>query len=182
MELSKISVATEDYLKVKEICSKRRVSFTKVFAIFTDFLSNNESVFFTDYSNGKKFDEKILNEQDLNEIGKVVTKQINRLIGFIKKQDENIYDIRQDIYRRTKQILLKVIPEEEQVFAESHPLFGDYEEIINTLKLLLIKRGIDKANFNENIEMEIKKELGERTLEKYIESTDRVVKKHFLSE
>ena len=30
--------------------------------------------------------------------------------------------------------------------------------------------------------MEIKKELGERTLEKYIESTDRVVKKHFLSE
>lgn len=45
MELSKISVATEDYLKVKEICSKRRVSFTKIFAIFTDFLSNNESVF-----------------------------------------------------------------------------------------------------------------------------------------
>jgi len=39
-----------------------------------------------------------------------------------------------------------------------------------------------KANFNENIEMEIKKELGERTLEKYIESSDRVVKKHFLSE
>ena len=78
--------------------------------------------------------------------------------------------------------MLKVIPEEDQVFSESHPLFGDYEEIINTLKLLLIKRGIDKANFNENIEMEIKKELGERTLEKYIESTDRVVKKHFLSE
>ena len=78
--------------------------------------------------------------------------------------------------------MLKVIPEEEQVFAESHPLFGDYEEIINTLKLLLIKRGIDKANFNENIEIEIKKELGERTLEKYIESTDRIVKKHFLSE
>ena len=66
----------------------------------------------------KKFDEKILTEQDLNEIAKLVTKQINRLIGFIKKQDENIYDIRQDIHRRTKQILLKVIPEEDQVFSE----------------------------------------------------------------
>ncbi len=182
MELSKISVATEDYLKVKEICSKRRVSFTKIFAIFTDFLSNNESVFFTDYSNGKKFDEEILTEQDLNEIGKIVSKQINRLIGFIKKQDDNIYDIRQDIHRRTQQILLKVIPEEEHVFSESHPLFDDYEEIINTLKLLLIKRGIDKTNFTENVEVEIKKELGERVLQKYIESSDRINKKNFLSE
>lgn len=182
MELSKISVATEDYLKVKEICNKRRVSFTKIFAIFTDFLSNNESVFFTDYSNGKKFDEEILTEQDLNEIGKVVSKQINRLIGFIKKQDDNIYDIRQDIHRRTQQILLKVIPEEEHVFSESHPLFDDYEEIINTLKLLLIKRGIDKTNFSENVEVEIKKELGERVLQKYIESSDRINKKNFLSE
>lgn len=178
MKLSKISVAAEDYLKVKEICNKKGLSFAKIFTLLSDYLVENENIFFPEEVSTKKN----LTEQDLNEIAKVVTKQINRLIGFIKKQDENIYDIRQDIHRRTKQILLKVIPEEEQVFSESHPLFGDYEEIINTLKLLLIKRGIDKANFNENIEMEIKKELGERTLEKYIESTDRVVKKHFLSE
>lgn len=78
--------------------------------------------------------------------------------------------------------MLKVIPEEEHVFSESHPLFDDYEEIINTLKLLLIKRGIDKTNFSENVEVEIKKELGERVLQKYIESSDRINKKNFLSE
>ena len=178
MELSKISVAKEDYLKVKEICAKKGMSFTKIFALLTDYLLNNQSVFFPEEVSEKD----VLSEKDLNEISKVVTKQINRLIGFIKKQDESISDIRQDIHRRTQQILLRVIPEEEQVFAESHPLFGDYEEIISTLKLLLIKKGVDKVNFNQNIELEIEKELGERTLQKYIVSTERITKKHFLSE
>lgn len=178
MKLSKISVVTEDYIKVKEICNKKGLSFSKIFTLLSDYLVENENIFFPEEVSTKK----TLTEQDLNEIGKVVTKQINRLIGFIKKQDENISDIQQEIRRGTKQILHKLIPEEEQMFSEDHPLFSDYEEIINTLKLMLIKRGLEKVNFTENLEADIEKELGDKALKKYRESTERITKKHFLSE
>ena len=181
MKYSKISVASEDYEKVKEICKKNDQSFSKVFSQLATYLSENEALFFPNELE-KKDAIEILTEQDLNEIGKVVSKHINRLVGFIKKQDENIDDIRQEVRRGNKQILYKVIPEEEHIYSESHPLFGDYEEIINTLKLLLINKGIDKVNFNENLEREIEKELGTHTLKKYIDSNDRVIKKNFLLE
>lgn len=46
MKYSKISVASEDYEKVKEICKKNDQSFSKVFSQLATYLLENEALFF----------------------------------------------------------------------------------------------------------------------------------------
>ena len=110
------------------------------------------------------------------ELKKIFTHEINRLIGFIKKQDEVLGNIRHDISDKSKQILFKMIPKEEQELSEYNPLFDDYDNIIIVLKNYIYKKGIKP----EELEEDIKRELGENVFEEYTRHSDNVIKKNFL--
>ena len=116
---------------------------------------------------------EVLSQKDIQ---KMITKDINRIIGFIKRQDEELVRIKKEINDRAIQILYKLIPRDESELMEYHPLFNDYDSIIDILKKYIQKKGVNA----ENLEEDIKKELGENVFEEYIKYSDNIVKKNFL--
>ena len=59
---------------------------------------------------------------------------------------------------------------------EYHPLFNDYDNIIDILKKYIQKKGIKPEELKEDI----KKELGENLFEEYIRYSGNVEKKNFI--
>lgn len=168
-----VAIATKDWEKAKELATIHRVKMYELFGMMLDFFDKNR-----EFLNPKNLLET---EQGMTNIlekkwQKNLTKETNRLIGFIKKQDELLLDIQQEVRTSTKQILFKMIPREEQEFAEYNPLFDDYENVIAFLKKILNAKGVK----SENIESEIQKELGEHFLKNYQESNQKIKLKNFL--
>ena len=59
---------------------------------------------------------------------------------------------------------------------EYHPLFNDYDNIIDILKKYIQKKGIKPEELKEDI----KRELGENLFEEYIKYSENVEKKNFI--
>lgn len=168
-----IAVFEKDREKAKVLTQIYGVKMAELFAEMVSFFDENR-----EFLNPKNQGEKSENVTDLLEqkINKNLTKQVNRLIGFTKTQDELLLDIQQEIRQSTKKILFKLIPKEEQEFAEYNPLFDDFDQVILLLKKLLDKKGIS----SKDIEKEIQKELGDTSLKKYQESSEKIRVKNFL--
>ncbi len=168
-----IAVLEQDREKAKELAQIYKLKMYELFGIMVAFFDENR-----EFLNPKNQGEKSENLTDLLEqkINKNLTKQVNRLIGFTKTQDELLLDIQQEIRQSTKKILFKLIPKEEQEFAEYNPLFDDFDQVILLLKKLLDKKGIS----SKEIEKEIQKELGDNSLKKYQESSEKIRIKNFL--
>lgn len=178
MKYKTLTILESDYLKLKNISDRRGVTLMKLYSILTAYLEKNETIFFPELfeDNSKIENDEIEVPISKKEIQKLLTKDVNRVIGFIKKQDEILLDIRQLINDKIKQVLFKLIPEEEREYMEYHPLFNDYDNIIN-----ILKKYINKKNSKiENLEEDIKKELGENVFEEYIKYSNNIVKKNFL--
>lgn len=168
-----IAVLEQDREKAKELAQIYRLRMYELFGAMVSFFDENR-----EFLNPKNQGEKSENVTDLLEqkINKNMTKQVNRLIGFTKVQDELLREIQQEIRYSTKQILFKMIPKDEQDFLEYNPLFDDFENVIFIQKKMLEKKGIS----SKEMEAEIKKELGENTLKKYQESSEKIRIKNFL--
>lgn len=168
-----IAVFEKDREKAKVLTQIYGVKMAELFAEMVCFFDENREFF-----NPKKEDDTTEKVTDLLEqkITKNMTKQVNRLIGFTKVQDELLREIQQEIRHSTKQILFKMIPKDEQDFLEYNPLFDDFENVIFIQKKMLEKKGIS----SKEMEAEIKKELGENTLKKYQESSEKIRIKNFL--
>ena len=168
-----IAVLEQDREKAKELAQIYKLKMYELFSIMTAFFDENR-----EFLNPKNQEEKAESITDLLEqkINKNLTKQINRLIGFIKKQDEQLLDIQQDVRKGTKQVLFKIIPLKDQEFAEYNPLFDDYDMVVLLLKKLLAKKGIKE----EAIAPEIAKELGDHPSKNYRESNEKIQIKNFL--
>lgn len=178
MKYRNVALNKNDYLKLKEISDRKSVPQTKILSLLITYLEKNETIFFPELfeDNSKIENDEIEAPISKKEIQKLLTKDVNRVIGFIKKQDEILLDIRQLINDKIKQVLFKLIPEEEREYMEYHPLFDDYDNIIN-----ILKKYINKKNSKiENLEEDIKKELGENVFEEYIKYSNNIVKKNFL--
>ncbi|WP_298822911.1 hypothetical protein [uncultured Capnocytophaga sp.] len=181
MKYKTVILNEKDYLKLKKISDKRNITLTKLYSLLIAYLEKNESKFFPDLffdETEKKEEEEVIPMEVLTqkELKKLFTHEINRLIGFIKKQDEMLGNIRHDISDKSKQILFKMIPKEEQELSEYHPLFDDYDNTIIILKNYIYKKGIKP----EELEEDIKRELGENVFNEYIRYSENVIKKNFL--
>ena len=178
MKYKTLSILESDYLKLKKISEKRGVTLMKLYSLLIAYLEKNESIFFPDLFSDLEQEEggsvsEVLSQKDIQ---KMITKDINRIIGFIKRQDEELVRIKKEINDRAIQILYKLIPKDESELMEYHPLFNDYDSIIDILKKYIQKKGVNA----ENLEEDIKKELGENVFEEYIKYSDNIVKKNFL--
>lgn len=173
MKITTISIQKEDSEKAKQLAEYHRVKMYELFTLMIDFFDRNKEVLTPEILLEKEGKMVDLLEQ---KITKNMTKQVNRLIGFTKTQDELLLDIQQEIRQSTKKILFKLIPKEEQEFAEYNPLFDDFDQVILLLKKLLDKKGIS----SKDIEKEIQKELGDTSLKKYQESSEKIRVKNFL--
>lgn len=181
MKYKTLSILESDYQKLKKISDRRGITFMKLYSLLIAYLEKNESKFFPDLfadEEEKKEEEEVIPMEVLTqkELKKLFTHEINRLIGFIKKQDEMLGNIRHDISDKSKQILFKMIPKEEQELSEYNPLFDDYDNIIVVLKNYIYKKGIKP----EELEEDIKRELGENVFEEYTRHSENVIKKNFL--
>lgn len=178
MKYKTLSILESDYLKLKKISEKRGVTLMKLYSLLIAYLEKNESIFFPELFSDLEQEEggsvsEVLSQKDIQ---KMITKDINRIIGFIKRQDEELVRIKKEIKDRAIQILYKLIPKDELELMEYHPLFNDYDSIIEILKKYMQKKGVN----TENLEEDIKKELGENVFEEYIKYSDNIVKKNFL--
>ena len=173
-KITTIAVLEQDREKAKEMAQIYKLKMYEFFTLMIAFFDENR-----EFLNPKNKEENSNNITEIleNKINKNLTKQTNRLIGFIKKQDEKLLEIEQKIQKETKQILFKVIPIEEQELSEYNPLFEDYDRVIFILKKILEKKGVKV----EDLEKEIEKELGGNFLREYQESSDKVKTKNFLS-
>lgn len=181
MKYKTLSILESDYQKLKRISDRRGITFMKLYSLLIAYLEKNESKFFPDLffdETEKKEGEEVIPMEVLTqkELKKIFTQEINRLIGFIKKQDEVLGNIRHDIRDNSKQILFKIMPREEQELSEYHPLFDDYDNIIAILKNYIYKKGIKP----EQLQEDVKKELGENVFEEYMRYSENVIKKNFL--
>lgn len=173
MKISTISIQKEDGEKARLLAEYHKVKMYELFSFMIDFFEQNKEILTPENLSEQETKMVDLLEQ---KITKNMTKQVNRLIGFTKVQDELLRDIQQEIRHSTKQILFKMIPKDEQDFLEYNPLFDDFENVIFIQKKMLEKKGI----FSKEMEAEIKKELGENTLKKYQESSEKIRIKNFL--
>lgn len=178
MKYKTLTILDKDYKKVKKISEERHLTLTKLFSLLIAYLDQNQEEFFLEPFAKKEEKNSLKTEVVLTEkvLKKVLTERVNTLIGFIKKQDELILDIQQDVRKGTKQVLHKIIPLDEQELAEYNPLFDDYDRVIFTLKKVLEKQGFNEAQ----IEKEIEKEFGENHLKNYQESKENIRIKNFL--
>lgn len=178
MKYRNVALNENDYLKLKKISDKKNIPLTKILSLLIAYLEKNESIFFPELFSDLEQEEggsvsEVLSQKDIQ---KIITKDANRIIGFIKRQDEELVRIKKDINDRAIQILYKLIPKDESELMEYHPLFNDYDSIIDILKKYIQKKGVNA----ENLEEDIKKELGENVFEEYIKYSDNIVKKNFL--
>lgn len=178
MKYRNVALNENDYLKLKKISDKKNIPLTKILSLLIAYLEKNESIFFPELFSDLEQEEggsvsEVLSQKDIQ---KIITKDINRIIGFIKRQDEELVRIKKEINDRAIQILYKLIPKDELELMEYHPLFNDYDSIIEILKKYMQKKGVN----TENLGKDIKKELGENVFEEYIKYSDNIVKKNFL--
>lgn len=178
MKYRNVALNENDYLKLKKISDKKNIPLTKILSLLIAYLEKNESIFFPELFSDLEKEEggsvsEVLSQKDIQ---KIITKDINRIIGFIKRQDEELVRIKKEINDRAIQILYKLIPKDELELMEYHPLFNDYDSIIEILKKYMQKKGVNTENLGEDI----KKELGENVFEEYIKYSDNIVKKNFL--
>lgn len=178
MKYRNVALNENDYLKLKKISDKKNIPLTKILSLLIAYLEKNESIFFPELFSDLEKEEggsvsEVLSQKDIQ---KIITKDINRIIGFIKRQDEELVRIKKEINDRAIQILYKLIPKDELELMEYHPLFNDYDSIIEILKKYMQKKGVN----TENLVEDIKKELGENVFEEYIKYSDNIVKKNFL--
>ena len=177
MKYRNVALNENDYLKLKKISDKRNIPLTKILSLLIAYLEKNENRFFPDlFSEGEEEEVSIEEVLTQKEIQKIITKDTNRVIGFIKRQDEGLERIRKEINDRAIQILYKLIPKDELELMEYHPLFNDYDNIIDILKKYIQKKGIKPEELKEDI----KKELGENLFEEYIRYSGNVEKKNFI--
>lgn len=177
MKYRNVALNENDYLKLKKISDKRNVPLTKILSLLITYLEKNENRFFPDlFSDSEEEEVPIEEVLTQKEIQKIITKDTNRVIGFIKRQDEVLERIRKEINDRAIQILYKLIPKDELELMEYHPLFNDYDNIIDILKKYIQKKGIKPEELKEDI----KKELGENLFEEYIRYSENIEKKNFI--
>ena len=177
MKYRNVALNENDYLKLKKISDKRNIPLTKILSLLITYLEKNENRFFPDlFSDSEEEEVSIEEVLTQKEIQKIITKDTNRVIGFIKRQDEVLEKIRKEINDRAIQILYKLIPKDELELMEYHPLFNDYDNIIDILKKYIQKKGIKPEELKEDI----KRELGENLFEEYIKYSENVEKKNFI--
>lgn len=177
MKYRNVALNENDYLKLKKISDKRNIPLTKILSLLITYLEKNENRFFPDlFSDSEEEEVSIEEVLTQKEIQKIITKDTNRVIGFIKRQDEVLERIRKEINDRAIQILYKLIPKDELELMEYHPLFNDYDNIIDILKKYIQKKGIKPEELKEDI----KRELGENLFEEYIKYSENVEKKNFI--
>ena len=95
MKYRNVALNENDYLKLKKISDKRNIPLTKILSLLIAYLEKNENRFFPDlFSDSEEEEVSIEEVLTQKEIQKIITKDTNRVIGFIKMQDEVLEKIR----------------------------------------------------------------------------------------
>ncbi len=163
IEFHSVKVDTETYKLVKYLSKKFDVSAKDVLSIAVNFLSKNPSLIVE-----KKKDNNFTFETDIladltTKMTKSTRTEINRLIGFIKVQDEFLSKMKNDL-------MFKLDKEDNP---EYHPLFGDYDTMLKYIYYVLEKRGITEKNIKDDIS----KIMGKDKLHLFLQSELRTTRK-----
>ena len=131
--------------------------------LLTNFLTKNPSLIL-DLKSGSslKFETDVVTEF-MKRNNRFMRAEINRLIGFIKVQDEFMSKMKNDI-------MFKLDKEDNP---EYHPLFDDYDRMIKYIFKVLEKRNITENTIKDDIE----KILGKDKLKSFLESETRTTRK-----
>lgn len=141
-EYKKLNIKTSDFEKFDLFCKEKKIRKNEAFSDMIDFYFDNYDV----AKNTKKVRSGKLNlNKDEKEIQKMIKKEIQNLIGFIKQQDKFMY-----IYRN--EILWKIDNNSNDV---EHPMQMHYIILYEYLVLIIEHFGINKNEIDQWIKKNI---------------------------
>lgn len=158
-----IKINPQTHKKLKLIAQKEGITVNDLIILLTNFLTKNPSLIL-DLKSGSslKFETDVVTEF-MKRNNRFMRAEINRLIGFIKVQDEFMSKMKNDI-------MFKLDKEDNP---EYHPLFDDYDRMIKYIFKVLEKRNITENTIKDDIE----KILGKDKLKSFLESETRTTRK-----
>lgn len=160
---SSIKINSQTHKKLKLIAEKANITVNDLIILLTNFLTKNPSLILDLKSNNSlKFETDVVTEF-MKRNNRFMRAEINRLIGFIKVQDEFMSKMKNDI-------MFKLDKEDNP---EYHPLFDDYDRMIEYIFKVLKKRNITENTIKNDIE----KILGKDKLKSFLESEIRTTRK-----
>lgn len=164
MIFKQINVTVDTFEKIKSLSAHYNVKIYELLDTYISFFEQNKDVVNADFF--QKSEDKGSDKLRLkisNDLKKIISSEINRLIGFLKVQDKFMNEFKRDVMFKFSN------PEEE----ESHPLFMEYDYIITTLKEILRKKGVDE----DEILIHIKEIYSEEHINFYKESEQKILAK-----
>ena len=158
-----IKINPQTHKKLKLIAQKEGITVNDLIILLTNFLTKNPSLILDLKSESSlKFETDVVTEF-MKRNNRFMRAEINRLIGFIKVQDEFMSKMKNDI-------MFKLDKEDNP---EYHPLFDDYDRMIEYIFKVLEKRNITENTIKNDIE----KILGKDKLKSFLESEIRTTRK-----
>lgn len=164
-----VNVSKNTFEKIAELSKFYDITRIKLLEKYIDFLYENKENISKDFFNND--DEKGKKDFDiLKPIDKKITKEINRIIGFLRIQDKYMEVKFAELKR---EILYNIKDNTEDEF---HPFFIDYDFIISVYNAVLEKNLITE----EKLHQEIKQLYNEQDLNIFKESLKKVSSKKFI--
>lgn len=154
-----IKIDNKSYKILKHFADKQKISMKDIITLLVNFLSKNPTLLINGLSSENfKFENDVVTEI-FKKNKKFIREETNRLIGFIKVQDEFLNQFKNDI-------MFKISNDDNPEF---HPLFSDYDMMLKYIYIVLEKRGIT----NKNIKDDILQIFGQAKLNSFLESETR---------
>ena len=158
-----VKIYPKTHKLLKHYSQISETSIKDLIALLVNFLSKNPSlVFELKKQDSIKFETDVVTEF-MKRNNRFMRAEINRLIGFIKVQDEFMSKMKNDI-------MFKLDKEDNP---EYHPLFDDYDRMIEYIYKVLEKKNITENTIKDDIE----KILGKDKLKSFLESEIRTTRK-----
>lgn len=160
-----VNVKPDTFKKIKVLADKYDVPIYKFLGTIVQFFDQNRTIVNADFfqKSDEEVETKLVSKLEKS-IQNIVRKEVNRMIGFLKVQDEYMKTIKKDI----------IYSFSNGEITNYHPLFIEYEYVINIYKDILLKNG-----FNKDIEVYefIRDEFGIEALNNFLESEEKIKEK-----
>lgn len=164
MSFKQLNVKEDTFVTAKDLSGKYEVPMYLFIGNIVSFFEENETMFNADFfKKSKRSENNIIEKFSLN-FKKIIREEVNRLIGFLKVQDKFMKTMKKDI----------IYSISDGDIENYHPLFIEYNFIIDTYKDILMSKGFLK---DSDVYEFILKNQGKVAFDNFIESEQKIKEK-----
>ena len=169
MIFKQVNVSKDTQSLAKDLAKKYDVPMYLFLDTIVQFFDENKTIVNADFFTKSEKGKSKLSDKIGGDLKKMVSKETNRVIGFLKVQDKFMKAMKKDI----------IYSFSDGEIDNYHPLFMDYNYLIDTYKDILI----DKNILNEaDLYDYIMKNLGKDIFDNFIECEQRIKEKKIFLE